>query len=85
MTGTYHFEFTAMGENNLRFLFYKEDSTRIAAAPSVLPAGNVAFTASLRLEKDEQMIFAMKEGSFSSGNDGGPSILYTGWLVEEEL
>ncbi len=84
VTGTYHFEFSAMGENRLHFYFYKKDSTEKVAAPYADAAGPVSFTASLQLEEGEQMILQMESGSFSSGI-GGPSILYTGWLVEQEL
>ncbi len=84
MTGTYHFEFSAIGDNNLHLNFHKKDSNEKVAAPYVVPSGLVSFTASLRLGKGEQMILQIEKGGFSPGN-GGPCILYTGWLVEEEL
>ncbi len=84
-TGTYHFEFSAMGEQNLSFNFYNEkNSTEKFAAPYSVPSGPVSFTASLRLKEGEKMILQLENGGFSAGN-GGPGILYTGWLVEEEL
>lgn len=85
VTGTYQFQFSAMGENNLQFRFYKSGlNSQMVAAPYVIGSAPVSFTASLRLEQGEQMIFEMVKGAFSTGI-GGPSILYSGWLVEEEL
>lgn len=86
VTGTYQFQFSAMGEQNLQFLFYKNGKTaQLVAAPYVIGSGPVSFTASLRLEQGELMVFEMVRGCFSPGNGDGPSILYSGWIVEEEL
>lgn len=85
MTGTYHFEFSAIGDANLHLKFYNENNpTEKVAAPYSPASGTVSFTASLHLEKDEKMILQMESGGFSAGDDG-PGILYTGWLLEEEL
>jgi len=85
VTGTYHFEFSGIGEQNLQFYYYKNSLIdQVVAAPYVITSGSISFTASLRLEKGEKMIFQIVSGAFSSGIDG-PSILYSGWLLEEEL
>ncbi len=74
-----------MGEDSLKFNFYKNDLSQIIAAPYARTSGPVSFTVSLRLEKGDQMIFQMTTGRFSSGIDGHPGVLYSGWLEEEEL
>ncbi len=84
VSGIYHFEFSGMAEQNVRFYYYKTDSNGMVAAPYAISSGPVSFTASLRLVEGEQMIFEMISGQFASGI-GGPSILYSGWLIEEEL
>jgi len=91
VTGTYHFEFYGIGEEALYFYYYRTGGGSYIAAPYIARqgvttgyTGTVGFTASLRLQKGEQMRFQMEANRFSSGIEG-PVHFYTGWLVEEEL